>query len=462
VLNWYCQSSKFITGHTNVNALRNKVIVAATLWLLALAAHIDSSAEVLRLKLDDQITPASAEVIVSAIARAERDGAAALIITLNTPGGLETSMREIVSRIIASQVPVIVYVAPSGSRAASAGFIILLAADVAAMAPGTATGAAHPVLIGGEIGKTIIEKIVNDAAAYARSLAEKRDRDPQAAESAIRESRSFTDREALEKRLIEIIARDEADLLAQANGRTVARLDGSQRVLRTADEKPMDFLPTFRQRLLMWLADPRIAYVLFAIGMLCIYFEFQHPGAIAPGAIGALAIVLALYGFHMLPINVTGVLLIVVALGLFVMEAKVQGFGILGLGGVVAAVIGSLILIDAPNPEMRLPLRLVLAVVMPFALILIVMVRLALRARHTKVTTGPAGMIGLRGLAETAIAPEGRVFVRGELWRARSQVKIAPGESVRVTGIDGLRLEVDLAEKDSEIAPKHVSAIDEE
>lgn len=445
-----------------MNAQRHKIIAASALWALMIAANTGARADALHLKLDDQITPASAEVIVAAIARAERDNSSALIITLNTPGGLESSMREIISRIISSRVPVIVYVAPSGARAASAGFVILISADVAAMAPGTATGAAHPVLIGGgEASKTMTEKIVNDAAAYVRSLAEKRNRDPQVAELAIRESRSFTDREALDKRLIEIIARDEWDLLAQLNGRAVTRFDGSQKVLQTANEKLTPFVPTFRQRLLMWLADPRIAFVLFAIGMLCVYFEFQHPGLIAPGVVGALAMVLALYGFHMLPINVTGVLLIAVALALFVLEAKVQGFGVLGLGGIVAAVIGSLILIDVPNPELRLPLGLVLAVVIPFALIMIVMVRLALRARHTRVATGLAGMIGLKGRAETAIDPEGRVFVRGELWRARSQTKIAAGENVRVVGVEGLTLEVDLAERDVAVAPKQASAIDQ-
>ncbi|MCI0387353.1 MAG: nodulation protein NfeD [Acidobacteria bacterium] len=445
-----------------MNVRSPKIITVAALWLLMIAVNT-ASADVLYLKLDDQITPASAEVVVSAIARAERDNSAALIITLDTPGGLETSMREIVARIISSRVPVIVYVAPSGSRAASAGFVILLSADVAAMAPGTATGAARPVLIGGgEISKTMDEKIVNDASAYVRSLAEKRNRDPQVAELAIRESRSFTDREALDKRQIEIIARDEWDLLAQLNGRVVTRFDGSQKVLQTSNEKLTHIIPTFRQRLLMWLADPRIAFVLFAIGMLCVYFEFQHPGLIAPGVAGAVAMVLALYGFHMLPINVTGALLIAVALGLFVLEAKVQGFGLLGLGGVVAAVIGSLILIDVPNPELRLPLSLVLAVIIPFALILIVMVRLALRARGARVATGLAGMIGLKGRAETAIAPEGRVFVRGELWRARSQTKIAEGEDVRVLGVDGLTLDVDLAERDAAVAPKQASAIDEQ
>jgi membrane-bound serine protease (ClpP class) len=438
-----------------------KIIFAAALWLLVIAAYIDAGADALHLTLNDQITPASAEVIVSAIARAERDNATALIIRLNTPGGLESSMREIVSRIISSRVPVIVYVAPSGARAASAGFVILISADVAAMAPGTETGAAHPVLMGGgEMSKTMEEKIVNDAAAFVRSLAEKRDRDPQAAESTIRESRSFTDREALDKRLIEIIARDEWDLLAQLNGRAVTRFDGSRKVLQTSNEKLTPITLTFRQRLLMWLADPRVAFVLFAIGLLCVYFEFQHPGLVAPGVFGALAMILALYGFHMLPINATGLLLIAVALALFVLEAKIQSFGVLGLAGVAAAVIGSLILIDAPNPEMRLPLGLVLAVVIPFALILTMMVRLALRARRARVTTGLAGMIGLKGRAETAIEPEGRVFVRGELWRARSQMKIAAGENVRVVGVEGLTLDVDLAERDTTVAPKQASAID--
>src|SRR5262249_61365031 len=234
---------------------------------------------------------------------------------------------------------------------------------------------------GGEVRKAMEEKVVNDSAAFVRGIAVARGRDPQAAESAVRESRSFTGREALDKRLIDIIARDEWDLLAQLNGRAVTRFDGSQKVLQIANEKLTPVIPSFRQRLLMWLADPRIAFVLFAIGMLCVYFEFQHPGLIAPGVIGALAMVLALYGFHMLPINVTGVLLIALALALFVLEAKVQGFGVFGLGGVVAAVIGALILIDVPNPEMRLPLGLVLAVVIPFALILILMCRPARRAR---------------------------------------------------------------------------------
>jgi len=360
-----------------------------------------------------------------------------------------------------SRVPIIIYVAPSGARAASAGFIILIAGDVAAMAPGTASGAAHPVMADGrDLDKTMSEKVVNDAAAFLRSHAEKRGRDPQTAESAIRESKSFTEREALDKHLIEIIARDEQDLLSQLEGRMITRVDGSQTVLRVAGEKQVEITPTIRQRLLMALADPRIAFVLFALGALCVYFEFQHPGAIVPGVVGILSVVLALYGFHMLPINLTGLLLIVVAIGLFVLEAKVGGFGVLGLGGIAAAIVGSLILIDVPNPELRLPLRLVLAVVIPFGVIFTFILRLAIRARRSKVTTGGSGMIGLTGRATTAIAPEGKIFVRGELWRARSQMSIAPGESVRVTGMDGLTLEVD-AEKEAAVIPKTASAVDE-
>jgi membrane-bound serine protease (ClpP class) len=433
--------------------------ISAAVFLIVAAASV--RADVLELKLDDQITPASAEVITSAIARAEREGASALIITLNTPGGLDTSMREIISRMDSSRVPIIVYVAPSGARAASAGFIILIAADVAAMAPGTATGAAHPVMADGrDLDKTMSEKVVNDAAAFLRSHAEKRGRDLQTAESAIRESSSFTEREALDKHLIEIIARDEQDLLSQLEGRTITRVDGSQTVLHTADERLVAITPSIRQRLLMALADPRIAFILFALGALCVYFEFQHPGAIVPGVVGTLSVVLALYGFHMLPINLLGVVLILVAIGLFVLEAKVGGFGIIALGGIAAAVVGSLVLIDVPNPELRLPLKLVLAVVIPFGVIFTFILRLAIRARRAKVTTGSSGMIGLIGKAETAIAPEGTIFVRGELWRARSKMSIAPAESVRVTGMDGLTLDVE-AEKDASVIPKTASAVDE-
>ena len=424
--------------------IKNSILFAGvTLAFSAFCAN--ARADVLRLRLNDQITPASAEVIKSAITKAQRQGVSLLILTIDTPGGLDTSMREIISAILASDTPVVVFIAPAGARAASAGFLILLSSDVAAMAPGTNTGAAHPVMSDGrDMEKTMSEKVVNDAAAYVRSLAEKRGRDSRAAESTIRESKSFTAREAIESHLIDLIARDERDLLAQLDGKTIKRFNGGEVTLHTSGEALVEFTPSLRQRMLSALADPRIAFILFAIGALCIYFEFQHPGAIAPGVAGALAVVLALYGFHMLPINLTGVALLIVAIAMFVIEAKVGGFGILGLGGVVAAVIGSLILIDVDVPELRLPLSLVLGVVTPFALIFIVMLRLAFRSRKSKVTTGEEGMIGLIGKAETAIAPEGTVFVRGELWKARSRANIPKGESVRVVALEGLSLDVEV------------------
>ncbi|HJZ69037.1 MAG TPA: nodulation protein NfeD [Blastocatellia bacterium] len=443
-----------------MNALRQTLIVGALL-IIVIGSATSARADVLELKIDDLITPAVAEVITSAITRAERENASALIITLNTPGGLDPSMRDIIARMDSSRVPVIVYVAPSGARAASAGFIILIAADVAAMAPGTATGAAHPVMADGtEMNKTMAEKVVNDAAAFLRSHAEKRGRDPQIAESAIRESKSFSETEALDKHLIEIIARDEQELLSKLEGRTITRVDGSKLVMQVAGESLAEITPTIRQRLLMALADPRIAFILFAIGALCIYFEFQHPGAIVPGVVGSISVVLALYGFHMLPINLLGVVLILVAIGLFVVEAKVGGFGVLGLGGIVAAVIGSLILIDVPYPELRLPLKLVLAVVIPFGVIFTFVLRLAIRARGAKVATGVSGMIGLTGRAETAIAPEGTVFVRGELWKARSEMNIAPKQLVTVTGVDGLTLEVE-EEKGVAMLSRGASAVED-
>ena len=428
----------------------------------AVVAHADAThGEILRLKFDDEITPASAEVIDAAIAQGERDHARAVEIQINTPGGFDTAMRDIVSHILASPVPVIVFVAPSGCRAASAGFVIILSSDLAAMAPGTVTGAAHPVSMSGEdFGKTMAEKVTNDASAYVRSLADKRGRDPAAAESTIRESHSFTEKEALDSHLIEIIATNESDLLAQADGRTVKRVDGSALTLHTAGASIVEFSPSLRQRLTTWLVDPRVAFLLFAIGALCVYAEFQHPGAVVPGTVGSVAVVLGLYGFHMLPINLTGVLLIVVAFILFILEAKFQAFGVLGIGGIVAAVIGSLILIDVPNPDLRLPLGLVLAVVIPFGVIVILLMRLALSARHAKVTTGIAGMMGLLGKAETSIAPDGTVMVRGELWRARSQMKIDRGEKIRVVGVKGLTLDVE-SQTDQGRAPRKASVLED-
>jgi len=437
----------------------------AILWLFFLSgvmsfrAGADSGSPILTLTIDDQITPISSEIIRQAIDRAEAEKAEVLILELSTPGGLDTSMREIVQRILSSLVPVVVYVNPSGARAASAGFVILLAADVAAMAQGTNTGAAHPVDLTGEMEKhkTLFTKIENDAAAYVRTLAENRGRNVEAAEKAVRESRSYNEVEALNEKLIEIIAKDRADLLAQLNGRKIRRFNGQEAVIQTQGKSVVAIDLSWRQKLLSFLVNPQIAFVLFAIGALCLYFEFNNPGAIAPGVVGALSIILALYGFHFLPINVTGVLLIALSLVLFVLEAKVQAFGILGAGGIAAMIIGGLILIDAPSPELRIGLPVVASVAVPFGLIMIFLLRLAIAAHKMKVVTGDVGMIGLVGVAETDLDLEGSIFVRGELWRAVAKTRVSKGEQVRVTGIKGLMLEV---EPETALSPpKQASAV---
>jgi len=419
----------------------SRLVIAGS--FLALVVSADARADVHLLKFDDNVQPASAQLVERAISVAEQDRSEALIITMRTPGGLVTSMREIIERILSSRVPVVVYVSPSGANAASAGFFILVSADVAAMAPGTNTGAAHPVAIGMEQDRTMFEKAENDAAAYIRSLAEKRGRNIELAEAAVRTSRSYTETEALREKLIDLIARDLDDLLTQLEGRPVRRLSGEQVTLHTKGQRIIRIEPTLREKLLSFLADPNIAFVLGAIGLLCIYFELNHPGAIIPAVVGTISLVLALYGFHLLPINLTGVLLLFVALGLFIAEAKIQSFGVLGTGGVLAMVIGALMLVDAPDTAIQIHRSIALAVAIPMAVAMVVILRLAIKAREQKVVTGDMGMVGLTGTAETDLTPEGRVFVRGELWGAVAETRIARGERVRVVGVEGLKLRVE-------------------
>jgi membrane-bound serine protease (ClpP class) len=353
-------------------------------------------------------------------------------------------MRAIVQAIFDSRVPVITYVAPSGSSAASAGFFILLAGDVAAMAPGTTSGAAHPVIIGGvQIGKTMEEKIENDAASYIRSIADKRGRNSKLAEEGVRQSRSFTEKEALEGNLIDAVAATPEELFTKLEGKTVKRINDTTVTLHLAgailDPRPMGR----RERIFAWIADPNIAFLLGALGLACLYIEFTHPGLIAPGVVGAVALVLALYAFNLLPINTLGVLLILLAIGLFILEAKVTSHGALAAGGVVAMVIGALILVDSPWPEARIRLSTALSVTLPLAAIVIIVMRFALVAQRRKAVTGEAGMIGAFGVAQTDLDPDGKVMVRGEIWDARAQGKILKGTRVRVRAFDGLTLLVE-------------------
>lgn len=408
------------------------------------AAVPENRPRVAVLRLDHMVHQVSAEYILRGIRQANTSRADAVILELNTPGGLSNSMREIVQAILDSRVPVITYVSPSGGSAASAGFFILLAGDAAVMAPGTTTGAAHPVIISGiEIGKTMETKIENDAAAYIRSLADKRGRNAKLAEEGVRQSRSFTDKEALEGHLIDAIAATPEDILSKLDGKTVQRVNDTTVVLHLAGAELDPYLMGRRERLFAWIADPNIAFLLGALGLACLYIEFTHPGMIAPGVVGAVSLVLALYAFNLLPINILGVLLILLAVGLFILEANVTSHGVLAAGGILAMVIGALILVDSPWPEARIRLSTALGVTLPLAAVVIVLMRFALAAQRRKAVTGQAGMIGAVGVAQTDLDPEGKVMVRGEIWDARAAATILKGTRVCVRDLDGLILLVE-------------------
>jgi membrane-bound serine protease (ClpP class) len=415
-------------------------VVAVVLVLVAGAA----AADIVRIELDDIIHPISDEFVGRALDDAAARKADAVLIELRTPGGLETSMRGIVEKIIRSPVPVLVWVGPSGSRAASAGFFILESADVAAMAPGTNTGAAHPVTIGGEkIDEILKLKMQNDAAAFMRSIAQRRGRNVAAAESGVREAKSFTEDEALALRLIDVVAPNREALLRWADGRTIKRFDGSTAVLRVAGKPVVDYDMSLKQRLLSFLMDPNVAFILLSLGMLALYAEFNHPGAILPGVVGLIAILLAVFALNLLPTRYASLALILAAFVLFALEAKFTSYGILGIGGVMCLTMGALLLVDGPIPEMRVHLVTALIVSVPLGVIAVFLMSLVLRAQKLRVSTGTEGMIGEVGVARTALQPDGKVFVHGELWNATADGAIAAGSRVRVRAVEGLRVLVD-------------------
>jgi membrane-bound serine protease (ClpP class) len=405
------------------------------------------SADVLRVEINGVIHPIAEEYVERALAQAAAQKADAVVLVLRTPGGLETSMRGIVETVIKSPVPVLIWVGPSGSRAASAGFFILLAGDVASMAPGTNTGAAHPVTIGGEkLDEVMKMKMQNDAAAFMRTIAQRRGRNVAVAESGVREARSFTEDEALAQRLIEVIAADVPSLLRWADGRTIRRFDGKTTVLRVANKPVVDFELTLRQKVLGWIMDPNVAFILLSLGMLALWAEFNHPGAILPGVVGLIAILLAVFALNLLPTRYAALALILVAFGLFAAEAKFTSYGILGTGGAVCMVLGALMLVDGPIPELRVSLLTAIAVSVPIALIAVFLMTLVIRAQKHRVSTGTEGMIGEIGIAHTSLAPEGKVFVHGEIWNARAHGDIPEGSRVRVRHVDGLRVVVERIE----------------
>ena len=409
-----------------------------------------AEAVIARIDLNGAIDPITAEFVVKSIDRAEAESAEFLLIRLQTPGGFGMSMEEIISRMLNSEVPVVVYVTPSGAKAASAGFFVLLAADVAVMAPGTNTGAAHPLMAiggfpvdGGEAAKTLTQKITSNATAFLRSIASKRNRNVAEAEKGVTESKSFTDAEALEKNLIDMVAKDETELLRRLDGYKVHMFSGRERTLRVRDQPVADYEMTTRQKFLSTISQPNLALLLGLAGLILLYFEFSNPGFVAPGVIGAICLLLSILGFSFLPINYVGALLILLAIGLFVAEVKVQGFGILGLGGVVSMVIGMLILVDSPDPALRIGLKTALSMALPFAIIFTILVVAMFKSLKQAVTTGDVGMVGLIGIADTEINSGGRVRVRGEYWAARSSTPIPPGRPVRVIGVDNLLLKVE-------------------
>lgn len=432
------------------------VVLAAGLWVVLSAAApvsdpVDDAAEtaprVLSAEVDSIIHPVSAEFMIATMERADREEASLVVFTLRTPGGLVDSTRDIVTRMIGAKTPVVVFVGPSGARAASAGFLLTIAADVAVMAPGTSIGAAHPVTGDGQqTSETVSQKAASDFAAYARSIAGKRGRNVELSEAAVTESRAFTEQEALEADppLIDLVASSVADLLKELDGREIGRFDGGRVTLRTAGAEVVEVRMSTRQRLLSAIAHPQIAYLLFSLGTLGLTIELWNPGAILPGVVGGLCLLLAFFAFQILPVNYVGLLLIAFGIVLLVLEIKVASFGLLAAGGIAGLLLGSMMLIDSPLPELQIGLQLILPVVAAVAVIVLGLVRLAVRALMRPATTGTAGMLQERGRALGDFGPgiEGRVATHGEIWTAVADAPIREGDPVEVVAVDGLTIRV--------------------
>jgi len=418
--------------------------------LLGLAAALVfssvCSAEILKIVVDDTIQPITEEYIARAIDEAQRRNDQAVLIEINTPGGLVESTRKIIEKITSSQVPVIVYVAPGGSRAGSAGIFILEAADVAAMGPGANAGAAHPVLIGPlapKIDDEMKRKIENDTAALMRSVASKRGRNVGVAESAVLESKSFTEQEALAQHLIDYVASSDDDLFRQMEGKSFKRFNGQEVTLKLSGQPMTPFGMTLKERILSYLMDPNVAFILLAIGALALYAEFNHPGAVVPGTVGVVFILIAAFALNLLPTRFAALVLILGAFALFAAEAKFASHGVLTVGGITLLTLGGLLLVDSPIPEMRVHLLTALAVSVPLGLITAFLMGIALKARRNKMVSGAQGLIGETGIAQTTLSPRGKIFVHGELWDAVSSSDVRVGQSVVVRRVDGLLLQVE-------------------
>lgn len=420
--------------------------------LLAVMTTASAFAEkVVVMRLEDTIQPASLRYLQRGLRQASQEQAAAVLVELNTPGGLLTSLRQMTTAITTSSRPVVVYVTPSGAQAASAGFFLLMAADVAAMAPGTNAGAAHPVGGQGEdLEKTIAEKVTNDAAALIRSLAQQRGRSVEWAEKAVRESVSFTEREALERGLIDIIAQSREELLTKMDQRQVRRFSGNVETLSLKDPQVVELRPSPGDKLLSAIAHPNIAYLLLLAGILGIYFELSNPGAIFPGVLGGISLLLAFFALSVLPVNYVGVLLILLGIGFFVAEVKVTSYGLLTLAGLICFILGSAMLIDAPIPSLRVGWGVILPTALVVAAVVIFLVARVIQAHRSHPVTGMEGMIGETGVAVSPLNPWGKVFVHGEYWHALAKTAVAEGEAVRVVAVKGSQLEVEPVSRNGE------------
>ncbi len=401
------------------------------------------TADILKAVVNDAIQPVTAEYIGRALKAAAANNDQALLIEINTPGGLVDSTREMIEKLSTAPVPVIVYVTPAGARAGSAGIFILEAADIAAMAPGTNAGAAHPVTLIGKPDEAMMKKIENDAAALMRSIVTKHGRNVELAESAVRESKSFTEQEALDKKLIDYVAANEQDLFRQMEGKSFKRFNGETVTLNLSGQPIRSYDMTLKERILTYLMDPNVAFILLAIGALALYVEFNHPGAVIPGTVGVVFLLLAAFALNLLPIRFAALILILSAFVLFALEAKFATHGVLTIGGIALLVIGALMLVDAPIPEMRVHLLTALAVSVPLGIITAFLMGIAVRARRNKIVTGEQGLVGEIGVTQTALAPNGKVFIHGEVWDAVSSATIPAGERVVVRQVDGLTLRVE-------------------
>jgi membrane-bound serine protease (ClpP class) len=420
-----------------------RLVLVISVFLVLSAAPAWAVSPVSLVQIDGVISPVTLRIISGALDRAEADGSQALIIQLDTPGGLERSMRSIVQRLLNAGIPVVVYVAPTGARAASAGVFITMAAHIAAMAPATNIGAAHPVAVGGgQIDKETAKKIENDAAAFARTIATERGRNVEWAEKAVRASVSATEREAVRLKVVDLIAENASDLLTKIDGWTVKTHKATVR-LRTADAPVTKVDIGWRDRFLALITDPNIAYILMMLGMLGLFFELSNPGVVLPGVIGGISLILAFFAFQSLPINYAGLLLILFGIVLLLAEIKVMSHGVLTAGGAIAMILGSMMLFDAPEVGLKISWWVIVPTVATTTGIFAFAVGAGVRALYRKPTTGYAGMLGQVGLARSALAPTGEVFVQGELWRAVAEGEsVGPGERVTIVGVEGLTLKV--------------------